>query len=122
MRELKNLVHRAYILADEEMAAPHVADQLGSMPIRNGGGAASAAHASMNGDAIAIAVGSTVAAVEQRLIMATLEACGGNKQTHGRDARGQPEDALQPPVRVSRRGKRGDLSNVPAARSTRRPR
>ena len=80
VRELKNLVHRAYILADEELAAPHVADQLGSMPIRNGSGAASAAHASMNGDAIAIAVGSTVAAAERRLIEATLLHCAGNKQ------------------------------------------
>ncbi len=80
VRELKNLVHRAHILADDELSVAHVADQLGSAPIRNGGPATASAGAALNGDAIAITVGSTVAAAERRLIEATLQHCAGNKQ------------------------------------------
>jgi DNA-binding NtrC family response regulator len=80
VRELKNLVHRAYILADHELGMAHVADQLGGSPPRNGVAVASSAGAAANGDAIAIAVGSTVASAERRLIEATLAHCAGNKQ------------------------------------------
>lgn len=73
VRELKNLVHRAHILADDELRVEHVADQLGGAP-------PSGATAAANGGAIAIAVGSTVASAERRLIEATLAHCGGNKQ------------------------------------------
>ena len=93
---------------------PHVADQLGSMPIRNGGGAASAAHASMNGDAIAIAVGSTVAAAEKRLIEATLLHCAGNKQRTA-EMLGISLKTLYNRLSAYRAEKRVALSNDPAA-------
>jgi DNA-binding NtrC family response regulator len=79
VRELKNLVHRAYILADHELGLAHIADQLGGTVPRNGG-AGRAANDAANGNAIAIAVGSTVAMAERRLIEATLAHCAGNKQ------------------------------------------
>ena len=70
VRELKNLVYRAYILADDELGPPHVADQLGDAPPPPPAG----------GAAIVVAVGSTVGVAERRLIEATLAHCGGNKQ------------------------------------------
>jgi DNA-binding NtrC family response regulator len=80
VRELKNLVHRAYILGEEEIGPqclpaevvgaelPSSADvQLGNGPVQLG-------------SALSVQVGSRVEDVEHRLIMATLEACSGNKQ------------------------------------------
>ncbi|MBX3024146.1 sigma-54-dependent Fis family transcriptional regulator [bacterium] len=79
VRELKNLVHRAYILADRELGLAHIADQLGGAPPRNGGPSRTGPE-SANEGSIAIAVGSTVASAERRLIEATLAHCAGNKQ------------------------------------------
>jgi DNA-binding NtrC family response regulator len=77
VRELKNLVHRAFILAEEEIGAE-------TLPV-DVAGSAVAANFSRDiqpeiGTALTVRVGSTVAEVEQRLILATLAACTGNKQ------------------------------------------
>jgi DNA-binding NtrC family response regulator len=80
VRELKNLVHRAYILAEEEIGVE-------CFPAEVVGGGTTAAvdipraqGTPELGTTLAVQVGSSVADVEQRLILATLEACGGNKQ------------------------------------------
>jgi DNA-binding NtrC family response regulator len=79
VRELKNLAHRAYILADDEVDAA-------CLPAEIVGGAPPAwvqpeeTAPRELGATFSVRVGSSVADVEQQLIRATLEACGGNKQ------------------------------------------
>jgi two-component system, NtrC family, response regulator HydG len=81
VRELKNLAHRAYILAEEEIGPQHLPPE-----VMGGGSTASAAewprggNASELGATMLIRVGSKAVDVEQQLILATLEACAGNKQ------------------------------------------
>src|SRR5215468_5569516 len=78
VRELKNLAHRAYILGEGEIGAECLpAELLGSLLVAQ---VARQAGPTELGTALSVRVGSTVADVEQQLIMATLEACGGNKQ------------------------------------------
>jgi DNA-binding NtrC family response regulator len=73
VRELKNLVHRAYILADQEIDAAC----LPTLP----SAAEIAARAPEDGAAVLhVRVGASVADVEKRLIYATLEQVSGNKQ------------------------------------------
>ncbi len=67
VRELKNLVHRAFILADKEMDVTTVAMSAKLVP------------AVTNGDCVILPVGSKLADAEQQLIFATLGHCGGNK-------------------------------------------
>ena len=81
VRELKNLVHRAYILAEQEIGVECLPPEVVS------GGAAAAATGLVRGDnppelgtTLTVRVGSRAEDVEQQLILATLEACGGNKQ------------------------------------------
>lgn len=83
VRELKNSVHRAYIMAETEIGPDQLPPEVvgGGMPAllntvdlpRHGGPAEL-------GTPMAVRVGTSVAEVEQQLIMATLQACGGNKQ------------------------------------------
>jgi len=78
VRELKNLVHRAHILAEDEIGPA-------CLPAEVTAGAASRGPAPAHGPAalgttLTVQVGSSVAEVEQRLILATLDACDGNKQ------------------------------------------
>ncbi|MGH7788082.1 MAG: sigma-54-dependent transcriptional regulator [Candidatus Binatia bacterium] len=82
VRELKNLVHRAYILAEQEITAACLPPEIGaaaasSAPLSPAGGAAETGQSRTT---LQVAVGSSVADVEQRLILATLEQCKGNKQ------------------------------------------
>jgi len=67
VRELKNVVHRAYILADRELDI-----SLAVTPVKPGG-------VSQEGDCVTVQLGSKLADAEQRLICATLGHCGGNK-------------------------------------------
>lgn len=79
VRELKNLVHRAYILADDEIdSACLPAEIVGGVP--PAWGQPTETPPRELGATFAVRVGSSVAEVEQQLIQATLEACGGNKQ------------------------------------------
>jgi DNA-binding NtrC family response regulator len=82
VRELKNLVHRAYILAEQEIGRE-------CLPAEVRGGASAGPGVELPravngttelGTTLVVQVGSSVADVEQRLILATLQACGGNKQ------------------------------------------
>ncbi|HWM91047.1 MAG TPA: sigma-54 dependent transcriptional regulator [Thermoanaerobaculia bacterium] len=66
VRELKNVVHRAFIMADQEITPR-------SLPREVGGD--SGFQRSLH-----FQVGSSIEEVEKRLIMATLEAYGGNKR------------------------------------------
>jgi DNA-binding NtrC family response regulator len=67
VRELKNIVHRAFILADRELDIA-----LAVTPIKPAG-------ISQEGDCVTVQLGSKLADAEQRLICATLGHCGGNK-------------------------------------------
>lgn len=67
VRELKNMVHRAYILAEHEL---DVTEAVG--PSRP-------AAANVEGDCVTLPLGSKLAEAEQKLIFATLGYCGGNK-------------------------------------------
>jgi DNA-binding NtrC family response regulator len=64
VRELKNLVHRAFILADEHIG-------LDSLPL----GVQESAGSSLN-----VKVGTSLGETERRLILATLEECEGDKK------------------------------------------
>lgn len=67
VRELKNVVHRAFILADREL---DIAQAIG--PMRT-------VQPELQGDCVTVQLGSKLADAEQRLICATLDHCGGNK-------------------------------------------
>ena len=64
MRELKNLVHRAFILAEEHIG-------LDCLPL----GVQESA-----GSSLALKVGTSLGEAERRLILATLEECEGDKK------------------------------------------
>jgi two-component system response regulator AtoC len=66
VRELKNVVHRAFIMADQEISPR-------SLPREVGGDSGSVRS-------LHFQVGTSIEEVERRLIMATLEAYGGNKR------------------------------------------
>ena len=66
MRELKNVVHRAFIMADEEITPRCLPREVGG-----DSGFRRSLH---------FQVGTSIEEVERRLIMATLEAYGGNKR------------------------------------------
>ncbi len=66
VRELKNVVHRAFIMAEQEITPRCLPREVGgeSGALRN----------------LHFQVGTSIAEVERRLIMATLELHGGNKR------------------------------------------
>ena len=69
IRELKNAVHRAYIMSDRVITPRELPEELirpGS-PVRK------------RGDTLTVDIGTSVAEVERNLIFATLEKCGGCK-------------------------------------------
>jgi two-component system response regulator AtoC len=72
VRELKNAVHRATILADEDIEAEH-------LPLAPSAVPECGPDASMR-----VAIGTTVADAERRLILATLAEHGGNKERSAR--------------------------------------
>jgi two-component system, NtrC family, response regulator AtoC len=74
VRELANLVHRAHILAESEIRAEHLPDDLGTeSPSPTGG-------AGRNRQSLEIPVGVSIAEAEKQLIFATLDLYEGNKQ------------------------------------------
>jgi two-component system, NtrC family, response regulator HydG len=72
VRELRNAVHQAYILADREIG-PEVVQM--NEPIRNG-----KAPSVRDDGTLEVSVGSEIAAVEKRLILATLDHFEGDKK------------------------------------------
>jgi two-component system, NtrC family, response regulator HydG len=75
VRELKNLVHRAFILADDEIGAP-------CLPTLTAASSAVEAAASSTGATASIVLrpGVSIAEAERKLILATLQAYEGNKE------------------------------------------
>ncbi|WP_293778983.1 sigma-54 dependent transcriptional regulator [uncultured Oxalicibacterium sp.] len=69
VRELKNIVHRAFILADREL---DIAAALGPMK-------AVPAVSESSSESVTVPLGCKLAEAEQQLICATLDHCGGNK-------------------------------------------
>jgi two-component system response regulator AtoC len=68
VRELRNAVKRAYILADEDIDAPHVPIPQASVPERG------------HDATLQIAIGTRIAEVERRMILATLAELDGDKE------------------------------------------
>lgn len=68
VRELRNVVQRAYILADDTLSAEAVAARSGPAPVENGSGAS-----------FTVQVGTSIAHVERQLIEETLKHVDGNK-------------------------------------------
>lgn len=67
LRELRNVVYRAFIMADEVVDIAHLPpDILSPRP-------------DLNGPSVCILVGSSLADAERRIIMATLELCKGRR-------------------------------------------
>jgi two-component system response regulator AtoC len=73
VRELKNAVHRAMILADEDIGPEHLPLAPASAPSEPGTDAR-----------LQISIGTPIAEVERRLILATLAENGGNKDRAAR--------------------------------------
>ncbi|HKA13921.1 MAG TPA: sigma 54-interacting transcriptional regulator, partial [Myxococcota bacterium] len=73
VRELRNVVHQAFILADREIAESEIRT---SEPIHGEREPVSTA----SGGTLEVAVGSEIAAVEKKLILATLEHFEGDKK------------------------------------------
>jgi DNA-binding NtrC family response regulator len=67
VRELRNVVQRGYIMADDLIEAA-------SLPLEAG------KTATDSGPFLQVRVGSTVAEMERRLMLATLKQCGGTKE------------------------------------------
>lgn len=67
VRELRNVVHRAFIMADEVIDTHCLPQELGVAK-------------AYPGSSLQISTGITIAEAERRLILATLEHCGGNKE------------------------------------------
>lgn len=75
VRELKNVLHRAFILADHDIGLECLPEQ-----IRGLSPAQAPVATTPMGDGIHVAIGSSVADAERRLIMATLDRLEGNKR------------------------------------------
>jgi DNA-binding NtrC family response regulator len=69
VRELRNVVHRAYILADDEISSEVLPLSEETPP-----------PSPENGQVLQIRVGTSIDRAEQRLILATLELTGGDKK------------------------------------------
>jgi two-component system, NtrC family, response regulator AtoC len=67
VRELKNVVHRAFIMADDMIDAPYLPRELGVLPV-------------VDGNFLNVGVGMKIAEVERRLILTTLKHCEGSKE------------------------------------------
>jgi DNA-binding NtrC family response regulator len=74
VRELKNVIHRAYVMSDEEVEV----DTGGDITATVAPAAAPRAEASM-GDEVTIPVGTSLELAERALIMATLRSLDGSK-------------------------------------------
>jgi DNA-binding NtrC family response regulator len=72
VRELKNAMHRAFILADQEIAATAFAGAAAATPVKQ--------TSDTPGTNLHVRVGTSVADVERSLILATLEDCQGDKK------------------------------------------
>lgn len=70
LRELKNVVQRAYIMADRVISVEHLPTQLTKPE----------AQPRVKKDTLEIGIGTCIADVEKQLIKATLRNCGGNKR------------------------------------------
>ncbi len=73
VRELQNAVHTAFILADDEVTPACLPQKVHQVPTP-------AQTAAAGGQVLHVRVGTPIAEVERRLILATLAACGGRKE------------------------------------------
>ncbi len=77
VRELRNVVHSSYILAHKEIGPEHVAlEHAARSPAAASGNGASPDD---DADVLCVKIGTPVAEVERRVILATLRSCDGNK-------------------------------------------
>jgi DNA-binding NtrC family response regulator len=68
VRELKNMMYRAFIMADDIIDISCLPNEFG------------APKPAPQGSGLTMRVGGTIAEMERTLIMATLEKCGGHKE------------------------------------------
>jgi len=80
VRELKNTVHRAYILAEDEITAAALPAARAAPRSAAAQPAPTATAAARNAQYVEVSIGSSIAEVERKLILATVAACEGNKQ------------------------------------------
>jgi DNA-binding NtrC family response regulator len=75
VRELRNAVQRAYVMATGDL----IGDEWlpGEVPARRAAGSRAGAAGA---DAISVPVGSSIAQAERQLILATFDHCGRNKE------------------------------------------
>jgi DNA-binding NtrC family response regulator len=68
VRELKNVMYRAYIMADDLIDTNCLPKEFGAAKVESGG------------SGLTMRVGGTIAEMERKLIVATLEKCAGHKE------------------------------------------
>jgi DNA-binding NtrC family response regulator len=73
LRELKNIVQRAFIMSDQVIGVAEIPEEVVRTP-------GPIAPQSCSGRSLTVQVGRSIADVERELIMATLEECGGKKE------------------------------------------
>jgi len=76
VRELKNIIQRAYIMANEIIDADALLPDLFNKKLPE----TDKTHKEKEDNTLSLKVGSTVEEMERQLIFATLEKCGGNKE------------------------------------------
>ena len=101
VRELKNVIHRAFVLSDDEVQIDiSTFSALGQDRGEDGRtaatGSAIGTPAMSDSSVLRITVGMSLDEVERALITATLQAVGGSKTEAARAAGHQPEDDVQP--------------------------
>jgi hypothetical protein len=97
VRDLRNVIQSAYILADETIdvdSLPEAVTLTRAVPARADEPAAGV---------LRVELGSSLADIERRAILATLRFCQGNKNRAAEGTRHQSQDAVQPFERVPHR-------------------
>ena len=94
VRELRNVVQRAFILGDDEIGAE-------TLPL-----ARRRRSSRRRRPVLQMRVGGSIAEIERRVILATVEMENGDKRKAAADPRHQLEDALQPPQHLQGRRRR----------------
>ena len=77
VRQLRNVVHRAYIMADDHIVPSCLLPQIRAESVAS---ATATMRATAGEDGVSLTVGTTLADAERRLIEATLENQGGDKR------------------------------------------
>jgi len=97
VRELRNVVHQAFILADREIGENAI--HMDEAPVRNNGRPVAVS----DDETLRVSVGSEIAAVEKQLILATLDHFEGDKKKAAQTLGISLKTLYKPAVGVPRR-------------------